>query len=62
MQKWVSRTLAASLLLFALACGKPPPPLAEPGPAEAETSTQPLANTGQVTVHVKGMTKALNLT
>jgi hypothetical protein len=51
MRTRVSRTLPATLIFWAVACGTPPDKASPPA----------LANTGQVTVHVKDMTRRLNL-
>jgi hypothetical protein len=60
MRTGVSGALAVSLVFFAGGCGNraldPVPDPVTPGQPAA-----PLPNTDQVTVHVKGMTKALNL-
>jgi hypothetical protein len=50
------RALAVSLVLLAAGCGKQSP---TPEPAPEGPAAQP--NTGRLIVHVKGMTKALNL-
>jgi hypothetical protein len=55
----VTGALAVSLVFFAAGCGKPPLS-PEANPAKG-TQPAPLANTGKVTVHVKDMTKTLNL-
>jgi hypothetical protein len=57
MRKSLNTLLASSLVFFALACGKP----AGPGPAPEQPAPAVKAGTGRVTLHVKGMTKALNL-
>ena len=51
--------LAASLLFCAVACGTQSPP--GPGPSDSEKPAPVVANTGQLTVHVKDMVKRLNL-
>ena len=53
MRTGVAGALAASLVFWAAGCGKRPAP-AEPRPAPAGTV--------QMTVEVKNMTKALNIT
>ncbi len=55
-----SRAVAASLVFLAASCGAPPesaPPAEVEGPAPAT-----VANTGRLTLHVKGMTRKLKLT
>jgi hypothetical protein len=60
MRTKASRTVAASLMFLAASCGPRPesaPPPEVEGPAPAV-----VPSTGRLTLHVKGMTKALNLT
>ena len=62
MRTRASSRWPAFLCLFALACGKPASTPPGPVPAESATPAPSLPNTGLVTVHVKGMTKMLELT
>jgi hypothetical protein len=60
MRKGVGSVLAVWLVLFAAGCGATPvPPAEEAGPAERAAETP--SGTGRLTVHVKDMTKILNL-
>ena len=62
MRTTVSRIVAPSVVLFALACGAPPTPPAPVAPGSGKRAAPAFANTGQVTVHVEGMRKKLGLT
>jgi hypothetical protein len=53
MRTAVAGAMAASVVFWAAGCGKRPAPV-DPGPAPAGAV--------QMTVEVKGMTKALNIT
>lgn len=56
MRTRMTGPLAASLMLFAISCDKPT--TAPPSAQQAKGH----ANTGQITIHVEGMTQKLDLT
>jgi hypothetical protein len=45
--------LVASFMVLVAGCGRQPPP---PDPAPKGSPTPAVANTGQITIHVKGFT------
>jgi len=56
----MSGKVAVSLLFIAVACGTPPAP-PRPDPGDPPPQAPARADSGQVTLHVKDMTKVLNL-
>jgi hypothetical protein len=59
MRTRAGAALTASLVFFAAGCGGKPPPEAEAEPAAGQSAE---AGAVEVTVHVKDMTKVLNIT